>query len=95
MNSLWQQPEVIVSFLSAVVGTIIWLVRLEGRQSYESKASQTEIASVREALAIVHRRIDETKEKHEEMESRILQEMSAIKVSLAEISGYLKKHGEK
>lgn len=95
MTSLWQQPEVVVAFLSAVVGGIVWLVRLEGKQYYESKGTEAELASLRNDISLAHKRIDDAKEKHEEMENRILNEMSQIKVSLAEISGYLRRQGEK
>jgi len=100
-HSLWEEPQIIVFALTMVVGlastmlgTIIWFVRLEGRVNYESKSNDSRLLNLEAGASLIHRRIDETKEKHEEMEDRILQKMSSIEVSLAEISGYLRKQGE-
>lgn len=100
-HSIWEEPQIIVfamtmivGLLSTIVGAVIWLTRLEGRVNYESKTSDSRLTNLEKGEALIHRRIDETKAKHEEMEDRILQKMSAIEVSLAEISGYLRKQGE-
>lgn len=101
VGSIWQQPEIIVfcltmitGLLATILGATIWFIRLEGRVNYESKATEKRLENLEAGANLIHRRIDETKEKHEEMESRILQKMSAIEVSLAEISGYLRKRNE-
>lgn len=94
MLSLWQQPEVVVAFISACVGAIIWLVRLEGKIALHREMAKTAIDEHKLSLALAHKRIDENKDKHTEMESRIFQDMSAIKITLAEISGYLRKQKE-
>jgi hypothetical protein len=88
-------PEIVIFSLGTIVGSIIWFVRLEGKVSYHKEMSDTALTSLKLAIELAHTRIDETKEKHEEMESRILNEMGQIKVSLAEISGYMRKQAEK
>lgn len=94
MLSLWQQPEVVVAFVSACIGGIIWLVRLEGRITLHREIAKTALEEQKLSLALAHKLIEESKAKHTEMESRIFQDMSAIKVALAEISGYLRKQKE-
>ncbi len=100
-GSLWQQPEIIVfcltmivGLLSTIVGAIVWFTRLEGRVNYEAKSTDSRLKSLEEGQHLVHRRIDETKEKHDQMEDRILMKMSSIEVCLAEINGYMRKRNE-
>lgn len=95
MGSLFQQPEVLVAAVSAIVACIVWFVRLEGRVNYEAKISGIELAALKSSVELSHKRIDETKAKSEVAEERILSEMSAMKVQLAEFSGYLRKDKEK
>lgn len=94
MDSILMAPEFFVFALATILGSIIWFVRLEGRVNYESKINDKAIAAMQIALDLAHKRIDETKIRHEEMETRIFSDMSQIKVTLAEISGYLRKQGE-
>jgi len=87
-------PEFVIFALSTIVGSIIWFVRIEGRVNYHKEMSDTALTSLRLAIDLAHTRIDETKDKHEVMEAKLFQEMGSIKVTLAEISGYLRKQGE-
>lgn len=100
--SILQDPTIIafcgtmvIGLFSTIVGAIIWFVRLEGKQSYEYKAVDTRLSALTETVKLAHSRIDDTKAKHEEMETRLFQKMSSIEVSLADISGYLRKQGER
>lgn len=101
MDTLLSAPEFIVFALGVIVGSIIWFVRLEGRVNQGEKTfdqdrifQEKERSYLRAAGDLAHKRIEEIKRHHDEMESRIFQEMGNIKVSLAEISGYLRKEKE-
>jgi len=94
MNSILMAPEILVFSLATIIGSVIWFVRLEGRVNYESKINDKATSSMQISIDLSHKRIDETKARHEEMEIRIFNDISQIKVTLAEISGYLRKQGE-
>jgi hypothetical protein len=74
MISIFQQPEFIVFALATILGSIVWFVRLEGRVNYGEKGSEKAFESLHTAVTLAHKRIDDNKEKHEQMETRLFQE---------------------
>lgn len=64
----------------AVVGTGVWLIRLEGKE----KANRREIDLIWEYVKVVHG-------EHKELAGKVVIELSAMKESLARIEGKLSK----
>jgi hypothetical protein len=64
--------------LVGTVAFIVWLVRLEGRVTYEAR-----ITSANE------KRIDTLEEKHHALDSKVVEQLSDVRESLARIEGAL------
>lgn len=63
---------------SALIGTIVWFVRLEGR-----------IKSCEHTDSRIEKELDGLIVKHEALDSRVLEELSKVRESLARIEGQL------
>ena len=71
---------IIIAGLSAAIGTVVWLVRLEGRVNAVVKDNDR-----------TQKDVDELRIKHETLDSSLVKELTAIKITLAKIEGYLTK----
>jgi len=68
----------LVTFVSALILGIIWLIRLEGKVSY-GETMQKELSG----------EIKDLRTKHEALDSRIVDKLSNVEKSLAKIEGRL------
>jgi hypothetical protein len=64
-------------FVLAVIGAIVWLVRLEGKTDAAIK-SNTE----------TQKDIDELRIRHEGLDSKIVEQLARVRESLARLEGY-------
>lgn len=64
--------------LSAIVGLVVWLVRLEGKTSNNEKTIER-IEKQADALEIMHQQLD----------SKLVQQLAAVREALARIEGKL------
>ena len=65
--------------LLAVIGLVVWLVRLEGKVQIN-----------REMTALAQKSIDELRVRHEALDSELVKKLSKLETALARIEGYLK-----
>lgn len=73
--------------LMSAIGTIIWLIRLEGRVNQGDR----DHISTEKLIVSVDKRIDVVVGKHDALESKVLQQLSEVRESLARIEGSLNK----
>lgn len=71
LNNYWQ-------LIGAIIGLIIWLVRLEGKTSSNEKA-----------IDRVEKQVDALEIKHEQLDSKLVQQLAAVREALARIEGAL------
>jgi len=64
--------------MSASIGLIVWLVRLEGKTSNNEKAIER-----------VEKQADALEIKHEQLDSKLVQQLAAVREALARIEGAL------
>lgn len=64
--------------LAALIGFVVWLVRLEG------KTKENETANMR-----TQKDIDELRIRHESLDSKVVEQLSSVRESLARIEGAL------
>ena len=64
--------------ISAVIGLVVWLVRLEGKHTANEKAIER-VEKQTSALEI----------KHEQLDSKLVQQLAAVREALARIEGAL------
>lgn len=75
--------EAVVVSILAIIGFIVWLVRLEGRINYHEKL-----------LSGASSDIDSLRVKVETIDSDLVKELTEIKITLAKIEGFLAIHKE-
>lgn len=66
-----------------VVGVVIWAIRQEGK-----------ISHLNDRLVDTQRDVDDLRVRHENLDSKIVQELVHLKESVARIEGYLKAKTE-
>ena len=64
--------------MSAAIGLIVWLVRLDGKTSNNEKAIER-----------VEKQADALEIKHEQLDSKLVQQLAAVREALARIEGAL------
>lgn len=64
--------------LAALIGFVVWLVRLEG------KTKENETTNMR-----TQKDIDELRIRHESLDSKVVEQLSSVRESLARIEGAL------
>lgn len=64
--------------MSASIGLIVWLVRLEGKTSNNEKSIER-----------VEKQADALEIKHEQLDSKLVQQLAAVREALARIEGAL------
>lgn len=82
MHDLFTQFDWI-AFAIAVIGFIVWLVRLEGRVNQNEKLIQIAQGSV-----------DDIRKRHEQLDSELVRKLSRLESAIARIEGYLKGKNE-
>ena len=70
--------------LSAIIGAIVWLVRLEGKHSSNEKA-----------IMRLEKQVDALEVKHENLDSKLVQQLADVRESLARIEGALAINNKK
>ena len=76
LNTYW-------TIMAAIVGLIVWLVRLEGKTSANEKAIER-----------VEKQVDSLEIKHEQLDSKLVQQLAAVREALARIEGALGIHNK-
>ena len=76
LNTYW-------AIMAAIVGLIVWLVRLEGKTSANEKAIER-----------VEKQVDSLEIKHEQLDSKLVQQLAAVREALARIEGALGIHNK-
>lgn len=76
LNTYW-------TIIAAIVGLIVWLVRLEGKNSSNEKAIER-----------VEKQVDSLEIKHEQLDSKLVQQLAAVREALARIEGALGIHNK-
>lgn len=64
--------------ISATFGLIVWLVRLEGKSSNNEKSIER-----------IEKQADALEIKHEQLDSKLVQQLAAVREALARIEGAL------
>lgn len=64
--------------ISATFGLIVWLVRLEGKNSSNGKTIER-----------IEKQVDALEIKHEQLDSKLVQQLAAVREALARIEGAL------
>lgn len=82
MHEFFQQFDWI-AFGAAVIGFVVWLVRLEGRVNQNEKLVQIAQGSV-----------DDIRKRHEQLDSELVRKLSRLESAIARIEGYLKGKNE-
>lgn len=82
MHDLFSQFDWI-AFAVAVIGFVVWLVRLEGRVNQNEKLVQIAQGSV-----------DDIRKRHEQLDSELVRKLSRLESAIARIEGYLKGKNE-
>ena len=72
-----------LDLILVVIGVVIWAIRQEGK-----------IAHLDDKLNGVQRDVDDLRVRHENLDSKIVQELVHLKESVARIEGYLKAKTE-
>lgn len=71
LNTYW-------TIIAALIGLIVWLVRLEGKHTTNEKAIER-----------VEKQADALEIKHEQLDSKLVQQLAAVREALARIEGAL------
>lgn len=71
LNTYW-------TIIGAIIGLIVWLVRLEGKMSANEKS-----------IDRVEKQADALEIKHEQLDSKLVQQLAAVREALARIEGAL------
>jgi len=71
LNTYW-------TLIAALIGLIVWLVRLEGKLSSNEKTIER-----------VEKQVDTLEIKHEQLDSKLVQQLAAVREALARIEGAL------
>lgn len=71
INTYW-------TLIAALLALIVWLVRLEGKNSANEKAIER-----------VQKQADALEIKHEQLDSKLVQQLAAVREALARIEGAL------
>ncbi len=74
-------PSEYIQAVLAVITAIVWLVRLEGK-----------IAANQKANSETQKDVDELRHKHEGLDSKIIEQLGAVRESLARLEGRLGTH---
>ena len=74
MDNLFQID--VMAFVSALIGIVVWFVRLEGRIKAQEHASR-----------IIEKEVDSLISKHEALDQKVMEDLSLIRESLARIEG--------
>lgn len=72
-----------LDLILVVIGTVVWAIRQEGK-----------IAHLDDKLNGAQRDVDDLRVRHENLDSKIVQELVHLKESVARIEGYLKAKTE-
>ena len=73
-----------LEYLAAAVAAIVWLVRLEGK-----------IAQNKQLVDAAQKDVDELRTRHESLDSKIVEQLSQVRESLARLEGALGINKEK
>lgn len=84
----------IIALVSTIIGCVIWFARLEGRLNYVEKDGEIRAAANGRVHELLHARINDAKNEYEGALKEVLREMNMVKIQLAELTGYLKKHDQ-
>ncbi len=72
-----------MDLILVVIGAVIWAIRQEGK-----------ISHLADKLNGTQRDVDDLRVRHENLDSKIVQELAHLKESVARIEGYLKAKTE-
>lgn len=72
-----------LAFILAIVGFVVWLVRLEGRVKQNERLTEIAQGSV-----------DELRKRHEQLDSELVRKLSRLETAIARIEGYLRGKNE-
>lgn len=73
-----------LAFILAIIGFVVWLVRLEGRVKQNERLTEIAQGSV-----------DELRARHEQLDSELVRKLSSLETAVARIEGYLRGRTEK
>lgn len=83
--------EAIAITVFAVIGAIIWFVRLEGRVNQGEAIAAARAKAMDEKVILIQAQITELFAKHEASNSKLLEQLTKVREELAEIRGLLKR----
>lgn len=72
-----------LAFIVAILGFVVWLVRLEGRVKQNERLTEIAQGSV-----------DELRKRHEQLDSELVRKLSRLEAAIARIEGYLRGKNE-
>lgn len=77
-----QDKEALLTVVGMTIGFIVWLVRLEGKVNYTDRMLNDAKLEYRNELSTL-------KVKHEQLDSKIVEQLSEVRESLARLEGAL------
>lgn len=83
--------EAIFSGGISLIGVIVWFVRLEGRVNYNEKVNEQRSEAKQAQIDAIKAQFTELRVKHDELDSKIVNELAKVREGLARIEGFLQR----